>query len=294
MHIIYSPLFLKHSLGESHPECPARLEVILKSLEADMKYDLVEPSSAQEQDLLLVHSKKHLENLEKLSALQRSFPDNVFSKQTYGIAKLAAGAALDAALMCSKEFSFALTRPPGHHAGKNFFAGFCYLNNIAFAARKMQSLKKAEKVLIIDFDLHHGNGTQDIFRDDPSVFYLSLNQDPSFTYPGSGFESENNSHIRNVVIHEEATENEYIQAFEDSLRESFKQHKPDLIGVSAGFDTYGLDQIGSKIHIFHSSVYNELGAAIRKCKVPTFGVLEGGYYLPALGQNVCEFLKAFE
>ncbi len=281
-------------MGPGHPECPERLEEILKYLEKNLKYEEVEPSLASDADLLLVHTKKHIENLEKLSALGRSFPDNAFSKETYSISKLAAGAALEAAMLSGSSFSFALVRPPGHHAGKDFFAGFCYLNNMAFAVRKMQSLGKAKKALIVDFDLHHGNGTQDIFKDDPSVFYLSLNQDPVFTYPGSGFESENNPHIRNVVVQEGATENEYIQAFESSLAESVVSHKPDLIGVSAGFDTYGLDQIGSKIRIFHSSLYNELGKAIKNCGVPTFGTLEGGYYLPALGENVYQFLKAFE
>ncbi len=293
MYIIYSPAFLRHSLGESHPECPARLEAVLKSLEK-VKHEMIEPGEASEEDLLLVHTKEHLKNLEKYSALQMSFPDNVFSKETYSIARLAAGAALEAAMLSKKDFSFALVRPPGHHAGKNSFAGFCYINNIAYAVRKMQKLGKAKKALIVDFDLHHGNGTQDIFKDDPSVFYLSLNQDPSFTYPGTGFESENNSHIRNVVIHKDATENEYIQAFESSLKAAFEWHRPDIIAVSAGFDTFGLDQIGSKIRIFNSSAYNELGNAIRKCGVQTFAALEGGYYLPSLGENVCEFLRAFE
>ncbi len=294
MRITYSPLFLRHSQGEGHPESPERLEAILSFLEKSMKIEVVEPSMASEQDLLLVHTKEHLANLEKLSALGRDFPDNAFSKDTYSTARLAAGAGLDAALLSEKGFSFALVRPPGHHAGRNFFGGFCYLNNLAFAVRKMQKLGKARRALIVDFDLHHGNGTQDIFYNDESVFYLSLNQDPHFTYPGSGFESENNPHIRNVEIHEGATENEYLQAFETSLSESFEAHKPDLIAVSAGFDTFGLDQIGSNLRIFDSSLYNELGKAVKKCGVRSFGALEGGYYIPSLGQNVYEFLRAFE
>ncbi len=294
MQIVYSQAFLRHSMGPMHPECPERLLAILEHLGKTMTLDLVEPSPASEEDLLLVHTREHLSNLEKLSALQRSFPDNAFSKETYSIAKLAAGAVFEAALLSKNKFAFALARPPGHHAGRNFFAGFCYLNNVAFAVRKMQKLGKAKRPMIIDFDLHHGNGTQDIFKDDPSVFYLSLNQDPEFTYPGSGFESENNEHIKNVVVKNGTTENEYMQILESALAQAFDAHKPDLIGVSAGFDTYGMDQIGSKIRIFHSSLYNELGKAIRKCGVQAFGTLEGGYYLPALGENVYQFLKAFE
>ncbi len=294
MNIVYSKHFLEHSLGASHPERPERLEVILKYLTGNLDFELIEPSPATENELLLVHSKEHLDSLEKFSKTRASFPDNVFSENTYCIAKLAAGAAFNAASLCSDGFAYAHVRPPGHHAGKGFFAGFCYINNMAFAVRKMQKQKKAKKVLIVDFDIHHGNGTFDIFKDDPSVYYLSFNQDPYTTYPGSGFESEGNEHMVNVVLQRGATENEYIQLFESNLSEAFDKHKPDLIGVSAGFDTYALDHLASGLRIFNTSTYNELGNAIARYDTPTFATLEGGYYLPDLGKMVYEFLSAFK
>ncbi|MFH1448263.1 MAG: histone deacetylase family protein [Candidatus Micrarchaeota archaeon] len=293
MNIVYSPIFLRHSLGKTHPECPARLEVILKELKAHMKIEIIEPSPASEGDLSIIHDKGYLKTLENLSKLQRAFPDNVFSNETYDIARLAAGAAYDAALLSKDRFAYANIRPPGHHAGKNSFAGFCYINNIAYAVRKMQLSGKAKRALIVDFDLHHGNGTFDIFEDDPSVFYLSFHQDPGTTYPGTGFESEGNSHMRNIVLKEGITENEYMRSFEINLKDAFDSHKPDIIGVSAGFDTYGMDPMGSRLRISDASIYHELGKAIMKCNIPTFAVLEGGYYLPTLGKMVYEFLRAF-
>jgi acetoin utilization deacetylase AcuC-like enzyme len=294
MRVVYSPIFLKHSMGEGHPECPERLTSILETLECRAAPEVIEPSQAKEEDLLLVHTKKHLESLRANSALRSEFANNLFSKDTYEIAKLSAGAVLDAALLSKSSFVFALVRPPGHHAGRETFDGFCYLNNVAFAVRKMQKMGNVKKVLVVDFDLHHGNGTQDIFKDDESVYYLSLNQDPSVTYPGSGFESENNSHIRNIEVHEGADEQEYLRLFENALKEAVETHKPELIAVSAGFDTFGMDTIGSRLRIFDSKMYNGVGRAIRQYGIPAFGALEGGYYLPALGENVFEFLSAFE
>ncbi|MCX6778426.1 MAG: acetylpolyamine amidohydrolase, partial [Candidatus Micrarchaeota archaeon] len=161
-YVVYSDKFLRHDAGEGHPESPERLRAICKTLRGSGQAEFVEPERADEHELELVHTKKHLANLENLSKRQSWFPDNKFTESTYGIAKLAAGAAYKAAELSEEKFAFAAVRPPGHHAGRDYFAGFCYINNIAFAIRKIQK-KERKTVMIVDFDMHYGNGTADIF-----------------------------------------------------------------------------------------------------------------------------------
>jgi acetoin utilization deacetylase AcuC-like enzyme len=291
MHIFYSTRFLEHSQGPGHPESPERLTSILDHLErSGLGYEIREPEDINEEELECIHTKEHIGRVKRFSKEEATFPDNRFYKNTFGISKLAAGAAWNAAehVLKENEFAFALVRPPGHHAGRDSFAGFCYFNNLAFAAKKSN-----KRTMIIDIDVHHGNGTQDIFYNDESVFYLSLHQDPRTGYPGSGFISENNDHVLNVPLDSGTGDKKYLEALGDIL-EKAKSFKPEFIAISAGFDTYAKCPIAS-LGIEKSETYSKIGKMINDAfDCPKFAVLEGGYYVPKLGENVYNFLRAFK
>ena len=299
MKIVYSERFLEHETGEGYPESPQRLVAILKYIkENKLPVSFDKPEDVKEKDLYVIHDEAYIERLKFLSDTQQGGGDNPFSMNTFKIAKLAAGAALKAARNSKEDFSFALVRPPGHHAGKDFFGGFCYLNNIAFAIASLLE-SELKRAMIVDIDQHHGNGTQDIFYEDNRVFYLSFHQDPGTCFPwNSGFEKENNGHIKNVVVQPETTDAEYLKIFEENFSKYVAEFKPQLIGVSVGFDTFYKDHsCGNAIDIRDSATYNKIGSMIQKqaekLEARTFAVLEGGYCLDTLGQNFWSFCSAF-
>ncbi|MCX6776442.1 MAG: histone deacetylase family protein [Candidatus Micrarchaeota archaeon] len=299
MKIVYSERFLEHETEQGHPENPQRLIAVIRYLkENNLPYSFDKPKEISERELYMVHDEEYIERLKFLSDMQQGAGDNPFSMNTFKIAKLAAGGALKAAENSKKGFSFALIRPPGHHASRNAFGGFCYLNNIAFATASMLK-SEVKKAMIVDIDQHHGNGTQDIFYDDGRVFYLSFHQNPNTCFPWkSGFETENNEHIHNVVIEPGTKDAGYLKIFEEKFRKDVNAFKPELIGVSVGFDTFYKDySCGNAIDIEDSATYNRIGGIIReeaeKLGARVFAVLEGGYYLGTLGQNFLSFCSAF-
>jgi len=299
MKIVYSDRFLEHDTGAGHPESPQRLVAIIKYLkENNLPVSFEKPEEVSERELYTIHDEAYIERLKFLSDTQEGGGDNPFSMNTFKIAKLAAGAALKAARDSKSEFCFALVRPPGHHAGRNFFGGFCYLNNIAFATASLAE-SKVRRAMIVDIDQHHGNGTQDIFYNDERVFYLSFHQDPNSCFPwNSGFEKENNEHIKNVIIQPETNDAEYLKIFEENLLRCCDEFKPELIGVSVGFDTFYMDySCGNAIDIEDSATYKKIGSMISKqagkLGARAFAVLEGGYYLEKLGENFWSFCSAF-
>ncbi|MEW6721932.1 MAG: histone deacetylase family protein [Candidatus Micrarchaeota archaeon] len=296
MRIYYSPRFMEHKQPAStHPERPERLSAILAALErSGLRHELAEPRAAEEQDLLLAHSERHVRSVRALSEQEyREDTDTGFEKHTYDIARLAAGAAMDAAYnaMDTGEFSFALVRPPGHHAEREGFGGFCYFNNIAIALKNVLSMG-IERAAVVDIDVHHGNGTQDIFLTDGRVFFLSLHQDPYTTYPGTGFAGESSQHILNVELPRGTGDEVYLQALSAAL-ERVKAFAPKIVGISAGFDTFVRDPV-AELGIEMSETYYRIGALINKIDCPKFACLEGGYHLPKLGENVVSFLRAFD
>ena len=297
--IVYSEKFLQHETG-GHPERKERLIAIIDFLQKKGFQQFNKPLEISEKDLLLVHKQGLINDVKRLSGEAVSTGDNVFNKNTFEIAQLACGAALKAAELSEKEFAFSLARPPGHHAGSNFFGGFCYFNNIAFAVRAMQRRKGIGRAMIVDFDLHCGNGTEEIFYNDKSVFYLSLHQDPAFTFPGTGFESENNAHVRNVPLNAGVDDAEYLRLFEKNFNECFGQAQPNLLAVSAGFDIFASDAgvVGTQLAVEKPATFNAIGKIIsgtaKENGVPCFAVLEGGYDLHSLPLNVFNFLNAFK
>ncbi|MBC8412667.1 histone deacetylase, partial [bacterium] len=204
----------------------------------------------------------------------------------YDIARLSAGGAIAAAKHClnSGEKAFSLMRPPGHHATGNQPGGFCYFNSIAIACLKVQ--KQAGRIAIIDFDCHHGNGTEDIMMGRQDILYVSHHQSP--LYPGTGLKTINN--CLNFPLHSGITPQEFLDSFRQGMRK-VTEFKPDMLAISAGFDSYRLDPITNLS--LEQETYREIGNIISTLQKPAFAILEGGYSSD-LGECVHQFLLGLE
>jgi len=261
--IFYSSECLGYS-SPGHPESPARTKNTYEYLEKE-GYAFTKPAPCSDDDILLAHSPQLLDSVKKGSFVDFDTPVH---PGIYDIARLSAGAAVEAAMHClnADENSFALMRPPGHHATRNNVGGFCYFNNIVIASMKAN----VPKVAIVDFDCHHGNGTEDIVLGKKGFLYLSLHQSPLF--PGTGLKSRDN--CINYPLSASTTPEEFLSIFKEGLKK-VEAFGPDLLAVSAGFDAYKLDPITNlKLEL---ETYKEIGQELAAFKKPTFAVLEGGY-----------------
>jgi len=275
--IVYSEKCLGY--GSWHIEGPQRIRKAHEVL-AQKGYKFLEPQPASDDDLMAVHDVDYIWNVKKGLVDDQDTPayDNIFD-----YAKLSAGAACLAANMKG----FSLMRPPGHHAGRSGAAlgsttrGFCYINNIAVAVR---ALDKA--TLILDVDGHHGNGTQEIFQDDPKVWYVSVHRHPH--YPGTGTVTSGN--CINYSLPADCGEHVYLQTLDKALRE-IDLEKFEAVAVSAGFDTHSGDL--ASLGLTESS-YRQIGRKIASLGMPTFFVLEGGYRGDKNGLDIDQLLKGFE
>lgn len=265
MKVIYSSKFLDYETP-GHPESPERISRIYKALKDLKNIEFVKPGKASEKDLLLVHTQELLSNVKHNSF---SDPDTPNIAGIYENAILAAGAGIKASeIALSEKYAFSLARPPGHHAGRNFLGGFCYFNNLAVAVVKL--IKRGIRVAILDIDVHHGNGTQDIFLDNEKVLFCSLHQIP--LYPGTGFSSKENCY--NYPLSPGSDWGVYKKELGKALK-VLKGFKPDMLAVSLGFDTYKSDPLANiKLEI---EDYQKIGTLIKDLGVLTFFVLEGGY-----------------
>jgi acetoin utilization deacetylase AcuC-like enzyme len=281
MKIYYSPTCLQYS-QPGHPEAPSRVRSTYEFLEKK-GYSFDEPGFCSEEDILRAHSAGLLKSVKDESFLDFDTP--VF-KGIYDIARLSAGSAIEAAMHCldNGEKAFSLMRPPGHHATKNNLGGFCYFNSIAIACLKTQ--EKVKKVAVVDFDCHHGNGTEDIFLGKDNLLYLSLHQSP--LYPGTGLKSNNN--CLNYPLSATTTPDEFLSVLQDGLKK-VEQFNPDLLAVSAGFDSYRLDPITNLT--LELETYREIGRLLAALKKPTFSVLEGGYSRD-LPECIYQYLQGLE
>lgn len=280
MKVVYSPKCLEYYFP-GHPESPERVKLIYEELKKDKRFEFIKPIPVTETDILTVHTKELLE-LVKLNTFFD--PDTPNISSIYESALLSVEAAIKASEIAIKEGSaFSLSRPPGHHATKTRVGGFCYFNNIAVATAKL--LKSGKRVAILDIDVHHGNGTQDIFLGNKDVLYCSLHQIP--LYPGTGWQSENNCF--NFPLSPGTTFAKYKKELEKALLE-IQLFKPDIIGVSLGFDAYKEDPLANiSLEI---KDYIEVGKLIRQLNLRTFFVLEGGYSAD-IGNCAASFFKGF-
>jgi acetoin utilization deacetylase AcuC-like enzyme len=264
MNVVFSPQCLEFR-SPGHPESPERVRKTYELL-VQKSYTFVEPTPCTEQDLLLVHSPELVTSVRNNDFYNWDSPN---LPHIYEYATLSAGGAVTAMeLSLSEGRSFSLMRPPGHHVTRENLGGFCYFNNIAIAVAK--ALSTLERVAILDFDCHHGNGTEAIFLGTPAVLYISWHQ--IHIYPGTGHQSRLN--CINYPLNAGADHTDFMVVLEKGL-EKTRDFNPDLIAVSAGFDGY----IGDPLSMlrFQQKTYQEIGEKIKSFELPSFAVLEGGY-----------------
>ena len=299
--LVYDPRYLEHDMGMGHPESPNRLRAIMQQLEQSgtmAQLTRIEPRMAEDEWITQVHTAAYLASLKQhapASGRVSLDPDTSMSPGSLTAAYLAAGGALagvDAMMANQVEHVFCAVRPPGHHAEANRAMGFCLLNNVAIAARYAQKMHGLSRVLIVDWDVHHGNGTQHCFEDDPSVLFFSTHQFPH--YPGTGRESERGRGAGegatiNVPMEAGEGDDEYRTIFHQVLVPAAEQFKPELVIISAGFDAHKDDPLASMG--LTESGYAELtgivaGIAKRYAQGRILSSLEGGYNLTALAASV--------
>lgn len=261
LRIYHDPLVLRHGTGAFHPEGPERVVSVVKALETG-GFGMRRPPSPERtwSSLSLVHDPAYVERVREAASrgpeeLGRPFtlfdsPDNPMSRSTYDVSERTVGlllAAVDDVMTGATRRGFVVTRPPGHHARAAEAMGFCFFNAVAVAARDAQRRHGADRVLVADFDVHHGNGTQETFWEDGSVAYLSVHRYPF--YPGTGSRDETGSGpglglTANVPVGAGAGDDAYAGGFEASLDALLRRFRPDLVLVSAGFDAHRSDPLG--------------------------------------------------
>ena len=308
---VWSEAFLDHGVRPGHPESPKRLEALSEAIrEEGMRESLIflEPYLPAMESLHAVHDPAYLEAFrEAVARGDRHFAarDCAISGGSYKAALLAAGgvmAGIDAVLSGRSDNVFCAVRPPGHHAGRNFAMGFCFVNNVAAGARYARSAHGVRRIYILDWDVHHGNGTQALFEEDPLTFFCSLHEHPSFCYPGTGRRLEKGKGLGlgatlNVPLAPHAGDRELLEAFEREVVPSIEAFRPELILLSAGFDAHRDDPIAelectedAYIHMTR----RVLELADRHCEGRVVSVLEGGYRTESLVSSAIAHIKTLQ
>ena len=297
--IVMDPIYLKHEMGTYHPESPRRLEVIYGVIEdngSKLNLERVDPRPAEMDELGFNHSPKYVERIAGTAGKRSTFldPDTSTCADSWDAASKAVGGLLnlvDAVVDEKIRNGFALVRPPGHHAEWDRAMGFCLFNNVAIAARYAMERHGMERIAIVDWDLHHGNGTQHSFYADPRVLFISAHQFPH--YPGTGSlretgRDEGEGHTVNIPFSPGAGDREYAAAFHYIVGPLFEAYKPELVLVSAGFDAHYRDPLGSMK--LSEDGYEQMTQILMHLTAELCGgrlilTLEGGYDLTALSQS---------
>ena len=310
--LLFEDVYRRHLSGDTgHPERPERLTAIWDGLEKAgvlKGLDRIMPRRATEDELALVHDRSYLEltrrELSNMNGVKElSTGDTLVSPESYEVAHFAAGGvlnAVDAVIAGKVRNAFCAVRPPGHHATPTRGMGFCIYNNVAVAARYAQKVHGLRRVLIVDWDYHHGNGTQDIFYEDDSVFYFSTHD--SGAYPGTGGPAETGrgkglGTTLNVPLPVGASDAQILQVFESRLVPAARRFRPDLILISAGFDGMRNDVLGRfdiSPNGFAAITRVVVQLADELCNGRLVSVLEGGYRLDGLAESVTAHVKALQ
>jgi len=299
---VYSERFLDHDTGD-HPESAARLEAIAAAVEAaDLDLILLPPRSATWAQVERVHDRGYIQSVEAacLKGRERLDPDTTISADSFAVALLAAGGAItavEAACADGPRRSFCAVRPPGHHAERARAMGFCLFNNIAIAAAHCLEVLGLGRVAIVDWDVHHGNGTQHTFESEPRLLYCSVHQYPY--YPGSGAANERGHGAAegttvNCPLPAGSGDTAYRAAFETRILPALEQFRPQLLLLSAGFDAADDDPLAGELVTttgFRWMGEQLVAAAERHCGGRLISLLEGGYNTASLGTQVVEHLR---
>jgi len=300
--IVFSPKYYEHKTGRGHPESAKRLVSIINELRrwkpsTGSHWQFVSPQMARLEDIALVHGMDYISFVQKFCESGGGILDSgdtVASRESFKVALLAVGGAIKASdLVFRGEFenAFALVRPPGHHAGKFSACGFCIFNNVAIVAEHLIVRHGLKRVLILDIDAHHGNGTQEIFYDTNKVLYISLHQDPR-GFPGVGFvdeigDGEGLGYNVNIPLPFGTNDSIYLKAFKEVVKPIVKQYKPQFMLISAGLDGHYMDSIGNLrlSTLCYQKIYEMMTPlASEVCNGKIVSVLEGGYNSKVIGK----------
>lgn len=297
--------FLKHKMTPGHPESPARLTAIENALKAGGLWQQLEHVQAVEagvEQIRRVHDPAYIDFIVEQAAeasvagLVPLDPDTFMNRHTLPAALRAAGAAVqavDALLRGDADAAFCAVRPPGHHAERRQAMGFCFFNNVAVGAAHALEAHGLRRVAIVDFDVHHGNGTQDIFKDDARVLFCSTHLHPFYPYTGDRLDGGN---IVNTPLPMGAGGRQFRQAVNDDWLPHLHDFKPDMIFISAGFDAHRQDPLGGLALVeedYYWVTQRLIEVAKQYCPGRIVSTLEGGYNLSALGASVAAHLRAF-
>ncbi len=325
---ISSTRFVDHVTGAYHPERPDRIRAIALAVRkaglidspnpfADFSLDfgsfapvqtkltdLGEPIPADEKWIRLVHPQAHIDRIRHVCDIGGGVldqGDTVVSQASFDVARLGVGALLqscDAVMDGRVQRAFAAIRPPGHHAEIDRAMGFCLFANLSIAGRYLQQHHGIGKIAIVDFDVHHGNGTQAVFEADPSVLFISLHQDPRTCYPGSGYDYETGvGNILNLPMAPGAEDSDYLNAFHARVLPAIDAFKPEMLLISAGFDAHRDDPL-AHVNVSEDGFEQMTRLLVQAAKTHAGGrvisALEGGYNLRALGRSVVRHLVGLE
>lgn len=289
-----------HEMGGFHPECPDRLAAINDRLIAaglDLYLSFYDAPQATEAQVLRVHDALYFKDLLASvpeHGIRHLDPDTAMNPNTLKAALRSAGAgvlATDLVLKGEIENAFCAVRPPGHHAERGKAMGFCFLNNVAIAARHALEEHGLERVAVVDFDVHHGNGTEDVFRDDPRVMMVSVFQHPFYPYSGADCKAK---HMVNVPVPAGTRGEAFRQIVTDVWIPALRDHNPQMLFVSAGFDAHYEDDMGSCGLVESDYVWatEQLKALTQECGHKRIvSILEGGYALSALARSAVAHIK---
>lgn len=298
------PACMGHDTGDYHPECAERLRLLLSTLSGeDFQFlERMEAPRASSEQILRAHDSDHLDfvrdNLPTGDDYAHLDPDTVVSEGSWEAALRSAGAAVgavDAVMKGEVKNAFCATRPPGHHAESRAVLGFCLFNNAAIGAMHAQAVHGAKRVVVFDIDVHHGNGTQDIFYAHPDLMYVSTHEDESF--PGTGQPEETGvaGNIINIVLPQGSGSEPWRAAVADKILPAIRKFKPDLLMISAGFDAHALDPMAHMkltTEDFSWVTHELCKLAEEVCQGRIVSVLEGGYDLKSLTVSCAAHVKA--